>query len=74
MKPAIGDEILVDSEHAGTPAREGKILEILEAEFGTRYRVMWVDGNESVVHPVAGTVHVRHAGKRGGWQLPDHAR
>ena len=74
MKAAIGDEILVDSEHAGTPARAGRILEILEADFGTRYRVRWDDGRESVIHPLAGTVHVRHSGARDSWQLAEQAR
>jgi Domain of unknown function (DUF1918) len=74
MKAVIGDEILVDSEHAGTPARRGEILEILEAEFGTRYRVRWDDGHETTIHPVAGTVRVRHSGSRKGWQQPEHAR
>ncbi len=59
MKVQIGDEILVDSERAGTPPREGEVLEVLEADFGTRYRVRWDDGHESVIHPLAGTVHVR---------------
>ena len=74
MKVKIGDEILVDSERAGAPAREGEILEILEAEYGTRYRVRWEDGHESVIHPIAGTVHVRPQGERDGWQQPEHVR
>jgi hypothetical protein len=54
------DEILVDSEKAGTPPRRGEILEILEESYGIRYRVRWEDGHESVVHPVAGTVRIVH--------------
>lgn len=54
------DEIVVDSEKAGTPARRGEILEILEESYGIRYRVRWEDGHESVIHPVAGTVHIHH--------------
>jgi len=72
MKVAVGNEIRVDSERAGAPAREGEILEILEAEFGTRYRVRWDDGHESVIHPIAGTVHVRPHGERDGWQQAEH--
>lgn len=59
MKVRVGDEITVDSEKAGLPPREGRVLEVLEAEFGTRYRVLWNDGHESTIHPLAGTVHVR---------------
>lgn len=59
MKVKPGDEIVVDSEKAGTPPREGQVLEVLEAEYGTRYRVRWDDGHESTIHPVAGTVHIR---------------
>jgi len=61
MKAVIGDEILVDSEHAGTPARRGEILEILEAEFGTRYRVRWDDGHESEIRPKAGSARIIEA-------------
>ncbi len=52
------DEIVIDSEKAGSPPRRGEILEILEESYGIRYRVRWEDGHESVVHPVAGTVHI----------------
>ena len=72
MKAAAGDTILVDSEHAGTPAREGTILEIIEADYGTRYRVRWDDGHETTIHPVAGTVHVRRPGAR-KFRIPEHA-
>jgi hypothetical protein len=54
------DEIVVDSEKAGMPARRGEILEILEESYGIRYRVRWEDGHESTIHPVAGTVHIVH--------------
>jgi hypothetical protein len=59
VKP--GDEIVVDSEKAGTPPREGRVLEVIEAEYGTRYHVLWQDGHESTIHPVAGTVHIRES-------------
>ena len=51
MKARVGDVISVDSEKAGTPPREGNVLEVIEAEFGTRYRVRWEDGHESTIHP-----------------------
>lgn len=66
-KPAVGDRIVVDSDKAGTPPREGEILEIVEREYGTSYRVRWDDGHESIFRPTAGTVHTVHqqtAGQR----------
>ena len=34
------DRIVVESEKVGKPAREGDILEVIEASYGTRYRVI----------------------------------
>ena len=39
------DRIVVDSEKVGQPAREGDIVEVIEASYGTRYRVIWDDGH-----------------------------
>jgi hypothetical protein len=72
MKATAGDTIRIDSDRAGTPAHTGQILEVLEASFGTRYRVRWEDGHESTIHPMAGTVHLRHA--ESDWELPEPAR
>ena len=55
-----GDRISVDSQKAGEPARQGTILEIIEHEYGTSYRVAWDDGHESTFRPTAGTVHTVH--------------
>lgn len=52
-----GDRISVDSQKAGEPPRHGTILEIIEREYGTSYRVAWDDGHESTFRPTAGTVH-----------------
>jgi Domain of unknown function (DUF1918) len=56
-----GDRISVDSQKAGEPAREGTILEIMDHEYGTSYRVRWDDGHESTFRPTAGTVHTAKA-------------
>ncbi len=53
-----GDRIVVDSEKVGTPAREGEILEVIEAKTGMRYRVRWDDGHESTFWPSAGNARV----------------
>ena len=63
MSAKKGDRISVDSQKAGDPAREGTILEIVEHEYGTSYRVRWDDGHESTVRPTAGTVHTAKATK-----------
>ena len=70
MKATTGDQILVDSERAGEPARTGEILEIMSATYGMRYRVRWDDGHESVIHPIGGSVHVRRRGDD-LWQAPE---
>jgi uncharacterized protein DUF1918 len=58
------DRIIVESEKVGRPAREGEILEIIEASYGTRYRVSWDDGHESTLRPAAGSAKVIPAPKR----------
>ena len=54
----VGDRIMVDSQKVDEPARTGTILEIVEHEYGTSYRVAWDDGHESTFRPTAGTVRV----------------
>ena len=54
---SVGDRISVDSHKAGEPPRQGTILEVIEHEYGTSYRVAWDDGHESTFRPTAGTVH-----------------
>jgi hypothetical protein len=51
----VGDRIIVESQAVGRAARQGEILEIIEASYGTRYRVRWDDGQESTLRPAAGT-------------------
>lgn len=58
MSGKPGDRILVESEHVGTPAREGQILEVIEGELGIRYRVRWTDGHESVLRPMSGAAKI----------------
>jgi Domain of unknown function (DUF1918) len=51
MTTRTRDRIIVESQKVGLPAREGEILEIIEASYGTRYRVAWDDGHESTFRP-----------------------
>lgn len=60
---SVGDRIMVDSQKAGEPARQGTVLEIIEHEYGTSYRVAWDDGHESTFRPTAGTVHAIEDGE-----------
>ncbi len=55
MTARVGDRIVVESERVGQADREGVILEIIEASYGTRYRVRWDDGHESTIRPSAGS-------------------
>ena len=48
----------------GQPAREGDILEVIVASYGTHYRVLWDDGHESTFWPTAGSARVIPAPKR----------
>jgi len=54
------DRIVIESEKVGRPAREGEILEVIEASYGTRYRVAWDDGHESTIRPAAGSAQIVH--------------
>jgi hypothetical protein len=52
-----GDRISVDSQKAGQATRQGTILEVIDHDYGTSYRVRWDDGHESTFRPTPGTVH-----------------
>lgn len=58
MTANAGDRLIVESERVGQPTREGAILEVIEASYGTRYRVRWDDGHESTVRPAAGSARI----------------
>jgi hypothetical protein len=60
MAGAVGDRIIVESEKVGRPPREGKVLQVIEASYGTRYRVLWDDGHESTFRPSAGSARIVH--------------
>lgn len=60
MAVKVRDRIEIDSDKAGKPPRAGEILEVIEASYGTRYRVAWDDGHESTIRPAGGTAHIIH--------------
>jgi hypothetical protein len=63
MHAKVGDEIVVDGLHTGDPKREGEVLEILERDGVTHYRVRWDDGHESIFYPST-DAHVVHLNQR----------
>ncbi len=63
MVAKAGDRIVVESERVGQATREGEILEVIEASYGTRYRVRWDDGHESTIRPSAGSARTEKAAK-----------
>ena len=58
MTTKTHDRIVVESEKVGKAPREGDILEVIEASYGTRYRVAWDDGHESTFRPSAGSARI----------------
>ncbi len=58
MQAKVGDQIVVESEHVGTPERRGEVLEVIQGGTGVRYRVRWQDGHETIFSPSAGSVRV----------------
>lgn len=58
MVGKVGDRIIVESEHVGTPTREGEILEVIQGEVGVRYRVRWADGHETIFTPSVGSARI----------------
>jgi len=58
MNGKVGDRMVVESETVGQPTREGKILEVIEGEVGTRYRVHWDDGHETIFTPSGGSARI----------------
>ena len=56
MGASVGDRIVVESEKVGTAERRGEILEVIEHETSTEYRVRWDDGRETGIRPRAGSV------------------
>ena len=63
MDAKVGDRIVVESEHVGTPARDGVILEVIAHDPRTEFRVRWDDGHESSIRPAAGSYRVVAATK-----------
>ena len=60
MKTQVGDELVVDSMHAGKEPRKGEILEVRFEDDREHYVVRWDDtGHETLFFP-GPTSHVLH--------------
>jgi Domain of unknown function (DUF1918) len=60
MNAEPGDDLIVDTDSVGRPARVGTILEISGSDSHPEYLVHWVVGDyNSLICPWPG-VHVRH--------------
>jgi hypothetical protein len=57
MTAKIGDKIIVESEKAGQPGREGKVEEVVRDD-PPRYRVRWTDGRTTIFAPTAGVARI----------------
>jgi hypothetical protein len=63
MHAAIGDRIIVESEHAAQSGRAGVIEEVL-ADDPPRFRVRWDDGHEAIFAPSAGVATIERSKKQ----------
>lgn len=61
-----GDRLVIESERAGQPGREGVILEVLTGMGGTHYRVRWNDGHESTYFPSGTGYRILEAARKVG--------
>lgn len=79
VQVGIGDRVVVESERASRPAREGVIEEVLSVD-PPRFVVRWRDGHTSIFTPNAGVARVlprearREGGKAMSQRLPERRR
>ena len=65
MDGKVGDRIIVVTDKVGVAAREGEILEVIEHDSGTEFRVRWDDGHESAIRPHGGNARIVEQPKAG---------
>lgn len=54
----IGDRVVAESESTERPPRYGSVQEVLHADPGARYRIVWDNGHTSVYTPAAGALQL----------------
>ncbi len=57
MTARAGDKLVVESEKAGQPGREGEVEEVVQDD-PPRYRVRWTDGRTTIFAPTAGVARI----------------
>ena len=58
MELKVGDRVEAESESTERPSRIGVVQEVLDGGQSPRYRIRWLDGNESIYTPAAGALHL----------------
>ena len=63
MKASVGDRIIIASTHLDEPARDGRVVEVRNADGSPPYVVEWSDsGEQTLVFPGPDT-HIHSAGE-----------
>ncbi|MEX2182858.1 MAG: DUF1918 domain-containing protein [Chloroflexota bacterium] len=63
MQAKAGDRIIVESEKMNVPPRVGEVLEVIEHDPRTEFRVRWDDDHESSIRPAAGSFRIEPAAR-----------
>lgn len=64
MHVSIGDQVVIESERVGQPARKGAVEEVMSSD-PLRVRVRWEDDSVSIIAPDAGAAHIEHPAQPG---------
>lgn len=54
-----GDRIVLNSDKAGVPARQGEILDVIPHESRVEFRVRWDDGHVSEIRPTGASYQIQ---------------
>jgi transcription-repair coupling factor (superfamily II helicase) len=60
-----GDRIVVNSDKAGVPARQGEILDVIPHENRVEFRVRWDDGHVSEIRPTGASYQIQSKASAG---------
>lgn len=54
-----GDRIVLNSDKAGVPARQGEILDVIPHQSRVEFRVRWDDGHVSEIRPIGASYQIQ---------------